>query len=76
MEARVSTERPATAFLYHVGLAKPETEGHHVEWFDAHDNRLIAPILNSTASVYKTRYRSLALSNTNGSLVISPVPNQ
>ena len=76
MEARVSTERPATAFLYHVGLAKPETEGHHVEWFDAHDNPHIDPILNSTASVYKTRYRSLALSNTNGSLVISPFPHQ
>ena len=76
MEARVSTERPATAFLYHVGLAKPETEGHHVEWFDAYDNPHIDPILNSTASVYKTRYRSLALSNTNGSLVISPFPHQ
>ena len=76
MEARVSTERPATAFLYHVGLAKPETEGHHVEWFDAHDNPHIDPILNSTASVYKTRYRSLALSNTNGSLVMSPFPHQ
>ena len=76
MEARVSTERPATAFLYHVGLAKPETEGHHVEWFDAHDNPHIDPILNSTASVYKTRYRSLALTNTNGSLVISPFPHQ
>ena len=76
MEARVSTERPATAFLYHVGLAKPETEGHHVEWFDTHDNPHIDPILNSTASVYKTRYRSLALSNTNGSLVMSPFPHQ
>ena len=76
MEARVSTDRPATAFLYHVGLAKPETEGHHVEWFDAYDNPHIDPILNSTASVYKTRYRSLALSNTNGSLVISPFPHQ
>jgi len=76
MEARVSTERPATAFLYHVGLAKPETEGHHVEWFDAYDNPHVNPILNSTASVYKTRYRSLALSNTNGSLVISPFPHQ
>ena len=76
MEARVSTERPATAFLYHVGLAKPETEGHHVEWFDAYDNPHIDPILNSTASVYKTRYRSLALSNTNGSLVMSPFPHQ
>ena len=76
MEARVSTERPATAFLYHVGLAKPETEGHHVEWFDAHDNPHIDPILNSTASVYKTRYRSLALPNTNGSLVMSPFPHQ
>ena len=76
MEARVSTERPATAFLYHVGLAKQETEGHHIEWFDAYDNPHINPILNSTASVYKTRYRSLALSNTNGSLVISPFPHQ
>ena len=76
MEARVSTERPATAFLYHVGLAKPETEGHHVEWIDAYDNPHVNPILNSTASVYKTRYRSLALSNTNGSLVISPFPHQ
>ena len=35
MEARVSTDRPATAFLYHVGLAKSDTEGHHLEWIDA-----------------------------------------
>ncbi|NKB32507.1 MAG: hypothetical protein GKR91_05355 [Pseudomonadales bacterium] len=76
MEARVSTDRPATAFLYHVGLAKPETEGHHIEWIDAYDNPHIDPIANATASVYQTRFRSLALSNTNGSLVISPFPHQ
>ena len=76
MEARVSTERPATAFLYHVGLAKPETQGQNLEWIDAFDNPRIEPISNSTASVYQTRYRSIALSNTNGSLVVSPFPHQ
>lgn len=76
MEARVATERPATAFLYHVGLAKPDTEGHHIEWIDAYEKPHIDPITNDTASVYKTRYRSMALSNTDGSLVISPFPHQ
>ena len=76
MEARVSTDRPATAFLYHVGLAKSDTEGHHLEWIDAYDNPHIDPIAKATASVYQTRYRSMALSNTNGSLVISPFPHQ
>lgn len=76
MEARVSTERPATAFLYHVGLAKPETAGHHLEWIDAYENPQIDSIVNATAKVYQTRYRSMALSNTNGSLVVSPFPHQ
>lgn len=76
MEARVSTSRPATAFLYHVGLAKPDTEAHHIEWIDAYENPHIDPITNDTASVYQTRFRSMALSNTNGSLVISPFPHQ
>ena len=76
MEARVSTERPATAFLYHVGLAKPDTQGQHLEWIDAFGEPRIEPIINATASVYQTRYRSIALSNTNGSLVVSPFPHQ
>ena len=76
MEARVSTDRPATAFLYHVGLAKPETQGQNLEWFDAHGNPQIEPITDSTASVYKTRYRSVALSNRSGSVAISPFPHQ
>ena len=76
MEARVSTERPATAFLYHVGLAKPNTSGQNLEWFDEIGNPQIEPITASTARVYKTRYRSIALSNRNGSVVISPFPHQ
>lgn len=76
MEARVSTERPATAFLYHVGLAKPETAGHHLEWIDAYENPQIDSVVNATAKVYQTRYRSMALSNANGSLVVSPFPHQ
>ena len=76
MEARVSTDRPATAFLYHVGLAKPDTRGQNLEWFDAYGKPRIEPITDSTASVYKTRYRSIALSNQNGSVVVSPFPHQ
>ena len=76
MEARVSTDRPATAFLYHVGLAKPETQGQNLEWIDAYGNPHIEPITDSTASVYKTRYRSIALSNRNGSVAVSPFPHQ
>ena len=76
MEARVSTDRPATAFLYHVGLAKPETQGQNLEWIDAYGNPHIEPITDSTASVYKTRYRSIALSNRDGSVAVSPFPHQ
>lgn len=76
MEAQVITERPGTAFLYHVGLAKSETSGHHVEWIDASNNPRINPISAATANIFKTRYRSMALSNSKGSLVISPFPHQ
>ena len=76
MEARVSTERPATAFLYHVGLAKPNTDGHHLEWIDAYEKPQIDPIVKATANVYQTRYRSMAISNSQGSLAISPFPHQ
>ncbi|MGK0239298.1 MAG: hypothetical protein ACI92G_002773 [Candidatus Pelagisphaera sp.] len=34
MEAQVSTERDATAFLYQVGLAKSKTEGHQLRWVE------------------------------------------
>lgn len=76
MEARVSTERDATAFLYHVGLAKPETENHRVHWIDPYGSPRDAGIDDATARVFKTRYRSMALSSGNGSVAISPFPHQ
>lgn len=76
MEARVSTERPATAFLYHVGLAKQETDGHELHWIDPLGSSKTADIDSSTASVYQTRFRSIALTSDSGSLAISPFPHQ
>tara|TARA_Y100000815_G_scaffold66152_1_gene55297 strand:- start:2789 stop:4891 length:2103 start_codon:yes stop_codon:yes gene_type:complete len=76
MEARVSTERPATAFLYHVGLAKPNIEGHRLEWIDSFNGPHSEPVIEETANIYQTRYRSMALSSDNGSVVISPFPHQ
>ena len=76
MEARVTTDRPATAFLYHVGLGKPDTEGHRIDWVDSFGNSHSTPVLEEKADVYKTRYRSMALSSDTGSLVISPFPHQ
>jgi hypothetical protein len=76
MEARVSTERPATAFLYHVGLAKPDTDGHELHWIDSLGAAQTTAIDSSTASVYQTRFRSMALSSDSGSLAISPFPHQ
>lgn len=76
MEARVSTERPATAFLYHVALAKPDTEDHEIYWIDAMGEPRSSAIDSATARVYQTRYRSIALSTASGSLAISPFPHQ
>ena len=76
MEARVSTDRPATAFLYHVGLAKAETVGHRIDWIDALGKSQSAPVTRETAKIYQSRYRSMALSSDTGSLVISPFPHQ
>ncbi|MDA1369933.1 MAG: hypothetical protein O2971_04105 [Proteobacteria bacterium] len=76
MEARVSTERPATAFLYHVGLAKPDITDHRLEWIDSLENSHSIEARAETANVYQTRYRSMALASDNGSLVISPFPHQ
>jgi len=76
MEARVSTDRPATAFLYHVGLSKPDTENHRIEWVDSLGNPDSSVIDQHTARVYQTRYRSMALTSDSGSLVISPFPHQ
>jgi len=76
MEARVSTGRPATAFLYHVGLGKPDTTDHVVNWIDALGKPGSAPVVNETAKVYKTRFRSMALSSPTGSVAVSPFPHQ
>ena len=76
LEARVSTDRPATAFLYHVGLRKPDTDGHRLNWIDSLGNPWNEPVEAGTAQVYQTRYRSLALSSPSGSVAISPFPHQ
>lgn len=76
MEARVSTERDATAFLYHVGLAKPKTEGHQLHWIDPLGKAQSSLLKDETARVYKTRYRSMALASGDGSVAISPFPHQ
>ena len=76
MEARVSTERDATAFLYHVGLAKPKTEGHQLHWVDPQGEFRSSPVIDETARVFKTRYRSMALASEAGSVAISPFPHQ
>lgn len=76
MEARVSTSRDATAFLYHVGLAKTGTDGHNLHWLDPFGNAKSIALENETARVYKTRFRSMALSSDRGSLAISPFPHQ
>ncbi|MDE0769008.1 MAG: hypothetical protein OSB19_11525 [Opitutaceae bacterium] len=76
MEARVSTERDATAFLYHVGLAKPKTEGHQLHWIDPLGKAQSSLLKDETARVYKTRYRSMALACADGSVAISPFPHQ
>jgi hypothetical protein len=76
MEARVATDRPATAFLYHVGLGKPDTEGHRIDWIDSLGKSHSTSVVEETANVYQTRYRSMALSSDTGSLAISPFPHQ
>jgi len=76
MEARVATERDATAFLYHVGLAKPKAEGHQLHWVDPHGTYRSSPVIDETARVFKTRYRSMALASETGSVSISPFPHQ
>ncbi len=76
MEARVSTDRDATAFLYHFGLAKPETDGHRLHWIDALGKPEFAELKKETARVYETKYRSMALSSDSGSVAISPFPHQ
>lgn len=76
MEARVSTERAATAFLYHVALSKPDTEGHEIHYIDSLGVPRTESVDDSTASVYQTRFRSMALSSNSGSLAISPFPHQ
>jgi len=76
MEARVSTGREATAFLYHVGLAKSDTKNLELQWIDPFSRPKSSDIVEETAKVYETRYRSLALSSPNGSVAISPFPHQ
>lgn len=76
MEARVSTDRDATAFLYHFGLAKPETEGHRIHWIDSLGKTESADLKKETAKVYETKYRSMALASSSGSVAISPFPHQ
>ena len=71
MEARTSTQRPATAMLYHAGLSKADTEGLRLNWIDTRGNPQAADVETETARVYQTRYRSLALSSDNGSIALN-----
>ena len=72
----MSTDRAATAFLYHVGLAKQDTEDLKLQWIDPFGKPKSSDIVKETAKVYETRYRSLALSSRSGSIAISPFPHQ
>ena len=76
MEARVSTERPATAFLHHVGLAKQETAGCRLQWFDPHGEPHTRDAVDFDGRVFETRLRSMAVDSGRGSLAISPFPHQ
>ena len=76
MEARVSTQRPATAMLYHAGLSKADTAGLRLNWIDSLGNPQATEVGKETARVYQTRYRSLALSSKTGSVALSPFPHQ
>lgn len=76
MEARVSTEREATAFLYHFGLAKSDTEGHRLHWVDPLGKPDSSELKKETAKVHETKHRSMALSSKSGSVAISPFPHQ
>ncbi|MCB1124010.1 MAG: hypothetical protein KJT03_20825, partial [Verrucomicrobiae bacterium] len=76
MEARVSTQRPATAFLYHTGLSVADTEGLRLNWYDSQDDPKSKSVDQDSAQVYQTRYRSIGLGSGNGSVVISPLPHQ
>ena len=76
MEARVTTQRPATAMLYHAGLSKADTAGLRLNWIDSLGNPQAAEVGKQTARAYQTRYRSLALSSDNGSIALSPFPHQ
>jgi hypothetical protein len=76
MEARVTTQRPATAFLYHAGLSKADTENLRLNWIDSLDNPKAESISRGRAEVFETRYRSMALSSEAGSVTISPLPHQ
>jgi hypothetical protein len=76
MEARVTTQRPATAFLYHAGLSKANTENLRLNWIDSLDNPKAESISRGRAEVFETRYRSMALSSEAGSVTISPLPHQ
>lgn len=76
MEARVATDRPATAFLYHVGLRKPDTNEHRLNWIDSLGNNRSESVEPGSAQNYQTRYRSMALGSDTGSLAISPFPHQ
>ncbi len=57
-------------------MAKPDTKGHSINWIDPLENPHSAPVVEETANVYQTRYRSMALSSNTGSLVVSPFPHQ
>ena len=76
MEARVSTTRPATAFLYHCGLSKKGTGNLSLQYIDALGAEQNYAVDNTPARTLKTKYRTVTVSSNSGSLSIMPAPHQ
>ena len=79
VEIRLQNFDPAAGFDLETredGLAKAETADHRIDWIDALGKSQSAPVIRETAKGYQSRYRSMALSSSTGSLVISPFPHQ
>ncbi len=76
MEARVSTEKEATAFLYHCGLSKRDINGETVHYIDPFGNSIDKKIGSEFAAPLQTKYRSVAVASDSGSLGIMPPPHQ
>lgn len=76
MEAQVSTERPATALLYHCGLSRLKSDNLNTHFYHPLGEHKTLTVEETSPAPLQTQFRAVAVSSEKGTIGIMPPPHQ